>query len=59
MGLQSIDWSEDSFRTFDAAVIATAHRGVNYQQLVEWVACIIDIREALAGVAVRPGQLLN
>jgi UDP-N-acetyl-D-glucosamine dehydrogenase len=47
-GKRSIQWNEQTIRSFDAAVIVTAHSNVNYEQLVKWVKCIVDTRNALA-----------
>ena len=41
----------------DAVVIATHHAAVNYRQLAEWADCIVDSRNAMAGVETKPGQL--
>jgi UDP-N-acetyl-D-glucosamine dehydrogenase len=42
---------------FDAVVIATNHKAVNYQELGEWAQCIIDTRNAMSGITTKPGQL--
>ena len=41
----------------DAVIIATNHQAVNYQELADWTPCIVDTRNAMAGVKVRPGQV--
>jgi UDP-N-acetyl-D-glucosamine dehydrogenase len=41
----------------DAAVIATAHSAVNYRELVSWAPCIVDTRNALAGLPAQPDQV--
>ena len=46
-GKRSIEWNEQVIRTFDAAVIVTAHSMVNYQQLMDWAECIVDTRNVL------------
>jgi len=43
--------------SFDAVVIATAHQGVNYQELVDWAPCLIDTRNATKGLAVKPNHV--
>jgi len=43
-GHSSIVWDEESIRSFDAAVILTAHKAVNYRQLASWSHCIVDAR---------------
>jgi UDP-N-acetyl-D-glucosamine dehydrogenase len=43
-GVRSIEWSEQTIRNFDTAVIVTAHENVNYEQLRSWCDCIVDTR---------------
>jgi UDP-N-acetyl-D-glucosamine dehydrogenase len=56
-GTRSISWDAKSVGAFDVVVIATAHKDVNYQQLVDWSRCIVDTRNATKGLAVQPGQV--
>lgn len=56
-GLKSIAWEKSAISQFDAVVIATAHDAVNYKELGEWAECIVDTRNAMAGVPSRPGQV--
>jgi UDP-N-acetyl-D-glucosamine dehydrogenase len=53
-GVTSVVWDQPTVSSFDAVVIATAHKSVNYQQLADWSDCIIDTRNAMASVSVRP-----
>src|SRR4029079_3996826 len=50
-GKKSIKWNRASVRSFDLALIATNHSSVNYRELAEWVDCIVDIRNAMAGIS--------
>ena len=43
-GVKSITWEKETIQKFDAVLIATAHKAVNYQELMEWSDCIIDTR---------------
>jgi UDP-N-acetyl-D-glucosamine dehydrogenase len=52
-GVKSVEWNEKSVRAFDAVLISTAHKAVNYQQLADWNDCIIDTRNAMAAVKAR------
>ncbi len=52
-GLKSVAWNRETIAAFDAVVIATAHRDVNYQELADWCECIIDTRNAMAAVQTR------
>ena len=45
-GMKSTTWIRDSVSTFDAALIATAHSNVNYEELVAWSQIVIDTRNA-------------
>lgn len=56
-GLKSVTWNLDSIAAFDAVIIATAHDTVNYKELGQWADCIIDTRNAMADVSIRPGQV--
>jgi UDP-N-acetyl-D-glucosamine dehydrogenase len=52
-GKRSIEWNEQTIRSFDAAVIVTAHSNVNYEQLVRWAECIVDTRNIVARTPVN------
>jgi UDP-N-acetyl-D-glucosamine dehydrogenase len=56
-GVESIPWDEKKIKGYDAVVIATAHKGVNYQQLADWSSCIIDTRNAMLNMKSRPGTV--
>jgi UDP-N-acetyl-D-glucosamine dehydrogenase len=56
-GTRSVAWNQATIQAFDAAVISTAHRAVNYQQLADWCGCIIDTRNAMNGMKTKPGQV--
>ncbi len=50
-GKESVEWSENIIRSFDAVVISTDHSDIDYQQLSEWAGLIIDTRNAMKHVA--------
>ncbi len=56
-GLRSVGWNRRVVAGFDAVVIATRHQSVNYNELAQWASCIIDTRNAMAGLATKPGQV--
>jgi UDP-N-acetyl-D-glucosamine dehydrogenase len=56
-GTKSTEWNKEAIAAFDCVLIATNHACFNYQELADWAACIVDTRNAMAGVATRPGQL--
>ena len=56
-GTQSVAWNRETIGAFDAVVIATAHKAVNYGELAAWAQCIIDTRNAMVAVSVPPGVL--
>ena len=52
-GMQSVEWNAGKIRGFDAAIIVTAHRDVDYAELAASCDCIIDTRNVHTG----PGQV--
>jgi UDP-N-acetyl-D-glucosamine dehydrogenase len=56
-GLRSVAWNRRVLGAFDAVVIATRHSSVNYSQLAQWAFCIVDTRNAMAGLLTKPGQV--
>jgi UDP-N-acetyl-D-glucosamine dehydrogenase len=56
-GKQSVDWSRGVIESFDLVLIATNHKCVNYQDLADWANCIIDTRNAMAGIRVDAKKL--
>jgi UDP-N-acetyl-D-glucosamine dehydrogenase len=56
-GKKSVDWSRDNIASFDLTLIATNHACINYEELAEWAQCIVDTRNAMAGVRVAPGKV--
>jgi len=56
-GLRSVAWDRATVEGFDAVIVATNHRAVNYQELADWCPCIVDTRNALAACRTKPGQV--
>ena len=56
-GTESVPWTKEVISEFDVVVIATAHANVNYQELADWAACIVDTRNAMAKVTVGPEKV--
>jgi UDP-N-acetyl-D-glucosamine dehydrogenase len=56
-GKESIEWNQTAISGFDLVVIATNHSCVNYQELGQWAQCIVDTRNAMAGVPVARGKV--
>ena len=56
-GMRSTDWNRETVQGFDAVLIATNHKSVNYQELAEWASLIVDTRNAMSGLKVKPGQV--
>jgi len=48
-GMESVEWTEENIRSFDAVIISTNHSDINYKELAEWSDCIIDTRNAMNG----------
>ncbi|HVY71153.1 MAG TPA: nucleotide sugar dehydrogenase [Verrucomicrobiae bacterium] len=56
-GTRSVAWDQATLAGFDAVLVATAHAVVNYQELAEWSPCIVDTRNAMAGIKTSTGQV--
>jgi UDP-N-acetyl-D-glucosamine dehydrogenase len=56
-GTESVAWDKATISGFDLVVIATAHASVDYRQLAEWAPCIVDTRNAMAGINTAMGQV--
>ena len=50
-GIESVEWNQKTISEFDAVVISTNHKDVDYKQLGEWADCIVDTRNAMNGYA--------
>ncbi len=56
-GTCSVSWNCETVRSFDVVIIATNHLMVNYRELADWSHCIVDTRNAMAGIKTKPGQV--
>src|SRR5215470_12492342 len=56
-GTKSVQWDRKTIAGYDLVLIATNHASVNYKELAEWADCIVDTRNAMNGIATRPGQV--
>jgi UDP-N-acetyl-D-glucosamine dehydrogenase len=56
-GTRSTDWNRETISAFDLVLVATNHACFNYQELADWGECIVDTRNALGGIATKPGQV--
>ncbi len=56
-GTKSVAWDESTVSSFDAVLIATNHKDVNYAELAAWAPCIVDSRNAMSGIPTLPGQV--
>lgn len=56
-GTASVTWNHESIGAFDAVLISTAHACVNYRELADWAAIIIDTRNAMAGLVTKAGPV--
>jgi UDP-N-acetyl-D-glucosamine dehydrogenase len=56
-GKKSVEWDRATIQRFDLVLIATNHSCVNYQELADWAECIVDTRNAMSGIDVRPGKI--
>src|SRR5207249_2439469 len=51
-GKKSVEWNRATIAAFDLVLIATNHSSVNYHELGDWARCIVDTRNAMAGVEI-------
>jgi UDP-N-acetyl-D-glucosamine dehydrogenase len=58
-GKRSLDWKKEAIAAFDLVLIATNHACVNYAELASWASCIVDTRNAMAGIPSRSQQIWN
>jgi UDP-N-acetyl-D-glucosamine dehydrogenase len=56
-GMKSVAWNQETVSSFDLVLISTAHKAVNYQELADWAAGIVDTRNAMTGCKIAPGKL--
>jgi len=56
-GVKSVPWDARTIRGFDLVLIATKHTSVDYPSLAQWADCIVDTRNAMAGIPTREGQV--
>ena len=56
-GMKSVPWNKETLGSYDVVLIATKHASVNYRELGEWSKCIVDTRNAMAGIPLKQGQL--
>src|SRR5436190_6100482 len=56
-GKKSVKWDRATVENFDVVLIATNHSCVNYQDLADWAQCIVDTRNAMAGLPVTAGKV--
>ena len=56
-GTRSVSWTREVLGRFDVVLISTQHEAVNYRELAECADCIVDTRNAMAGIKTHPGQV--
>ncbi len=56
-GKKSVEWNRSTIASFDLVLIATNHACIHYKELGEWAQCIVDTRNAMAGVAVTRAKV--
>jgi UDP-N-acetyl-D-glucosamine dehydrogenase len=57
VGKQSVPWRRKVIAGFDLVLIATNHASVNYKELALWAQCIVDTRNAMAGLKMNRRQV--
>ena len=49
-GVKSVSWDRRTIESYDLVLIATKHSCINYRELADWSRCIVDTRNAMAGI---------
>jgi UDP-N-acetyl-D-glucosamine dehydrogenase len=52
-----VNWDRETIAGYDAVLISTAHRAVNYEELAEWAQCIVDTRNAMINCKADAGKV--
>lgn len=50
-GTKSVKWTKEVLQSFDVVVISTAHKEINFQELVDWSHLVVDTRNACTGLS--------
>jgi UDP-N-acetyl-D-glucosamine dehydrogenase len=56
-GTKSVKWDRETVGDFDVVLVATKHASVNYRELADYARCIVDTRNAMAGIPAKPQQV--
>src|SRR5437763_151004 len=56
-GRESVDWNRSTIENIDVVLIATNESSVNYGELGACARCVVDNRNAMAGVALAAGRV--
>ncbi|MEO5917531.1 MAG: nucleotide sugar dehydrogenase [Luteolibacter sp.] len=56
-GTPSVEWNRETISGFDLVVISTAHTCINYAELAEWAACIVDTRNVMSEFQSSRGRI--
>ena len=56
-GTRSVTWDEPTISSFDACIISTVNKVINWEELAKWSRYIIVTRNAIAGVKIESKQL--
>lgn len=55
--VESVVWNQQTIASFDAVVVVTNHKNIDYTQLVAWSSLIIDSRNIVPVQAGKEGQI--
>ena len=58
-GAKSVAWNRETVAGFDAVLISTAHKAVNYQELADWAQSIVDTRNVMAACKVDAKKIFK
>jgi UDP-N-acetyl-D-glucosamine dehydrogenase len=58
-GRNSIIWNSENLHSYDAALVATDHDLVDYRELCDWAALIVDTRNVCARIGCYSGKIVK
>jgi UDP-N-acetyl-D-glucosamine dehydrogenase len=56
-GIRSVRWDQDTVSGFDLVLISTAHKDVNYAELMNWANLVVDTRNAMGALAASSSKV--
>ena len=58
-GKKSIEWTKEMISSYDAVVISTDHKSIDYAELAEWANLIVDSRNAMGREGIQADHIFK